>query len=164
VGETAADTAREIAALRQETEQLLDALERRAHQGLELRHVVLAQPAVRVVGAAAAAGAALLVLALWYRSYRRARAARHPLARLRREAAAWGAEALTRARLAGQALRGEEPVRELPPVSPATAPRVLRGLAASATLAGAAYLARKLAEPQWRTEPPQPPPQGPPTS
>lgn len=164
MGETAADTAREIAALRQETEQLLDALERRARQGLELRHLVLAQPAVRVAGAAAAAGAVLVVLALWYRSYRRAQAARRPLARLRREAAAWGTEALARARLAGQALRGEEPMHEPPAAPPATAPRVLRALAASATLAGAAYLARKLAEPQWRTEPPQPPPQGPPTS
>jgi hypothetical protein len=158
VGETAADTAREIAALRRETEQLLDALEQRARQGLDLRHVAMAHPAFRLARGAAVAGGVLVVLALWYRSYRRAQAARRPLARLRREAAALGAEALTRARLAAQALRGAEPIREPPAASAAPAPRVLRALAASATLAGAAYLARKLAEPQWRPEPPRPPP------
>ncbi|MBX5492248.1 MAG: hypothetical protein IRZ14_13925 [Chloroflexi bacterium] len=164
MGETAADTAREIAVLRRETERLLDALERRARASLDVRQQVLAHPALPLVVAGAGAVLGVTVLALWYRSYRRARAARRPLARLQRGVEAFGTEALTRARLAGQALRGEEPVREAAPPEPPLRPRLLRALAAGATLAGSAYLARKLAEPQWRTEPPQPPPQAAPAS
>jgi type II secretory pathway component PulM len=108
VGETAADTARELDALRGETERLLDALEGRARQALDVQRQVDAnRPLALALGAGAALVAVLTVLLLWYRSYRRAQEARRPINRLRRGAAAVRDEASTRARRVGRAIRGE---------------------------------------------------------
>jgi len=108
VGETAADTARELDALRGETERLLAALESRARRALDVQRQVEAnRPLVMLLGAGAGLLAALTVLLLWYRSYRRAQKARRPINRLRRGAAAVREEATTRARRVGRALRGE---------------------------------------------------------
>jgi hypothetical protein len=108
VGETAADTAREVGALREETERLLDALEGRARRALDVQsHVESNRPLAMALGAGAAAIAVLTVLLLWYRSYRRAQEARRPINRLRHGAAAVREEASTRARRVGRAIRGE---------------------------------------------------------
>jgi len=162
VGETAADTAREVGALRDETERLLDALEGRTRQLLDVRQQAATHPALPVVAGVVAAAAGAVVLVLWYRSYRRAQEARRPINRLRRGLQAAGSEALPRAQMVGEALRGEDVAREHVEEEPQAQRQAIRGIVAGATLVGAAYLAKRLGEPQWRTVPPNPPPQGPP--
>ncbi len=139
MGETAADTARELDALRGETERLLDALEGRARQALDVqRQVVAHRPLVMVLGGGAALLAAVTVLLLWYRSYRRAQEARRPINRLRQGAAAVAEEAGARARRVGRALRGEpeevheETTRERVKEQQTTLPQRLVGAAAAA--------------------------------
>ena len=108
MGETAADTARELDALRGETERLLEALEGRARRALDVQRQVDAnRPLLMTLGAGASLLAVLAVLVLWYRSYRRAQEARRPIPRLRRGAEAVREVATTRARRVGRALRGE---------------------------------------------------------
>jgi len=83
VGETAAETAGEIAALRTEASRLLDALQHRGQLFIAARRQAVTQPAA--LGALALTSGAI-VLALWYRSYRRAQAHRRTAA-LRRAGA-----------------------------------------------------------------------------
>lgn len=163
MGETAADTAREVIALRAETERLLDAIERRARDTLDVRQQVAGTQLVKVAAGAAVAVAGAAVLALWIRSLRQARAARRPGYLLERELQAFGDEALQRTYLVAKALRSENDAREAQPAPVSTPKRVLRGLVAGATLAGGAYLAGRLAKPQWSTRPPSTL-QGPPSS
>jgi hypothetical protein len=133
VGETAAATARELAALRAETDRLLDEVEGRARRALEVPKQLAANPVFVGLGGAAAL---VVVLALWYRSYRRAQEARRPIARLRRGAAALGESARTRAERIRLAL-GDVPLEPQPTEAPsASLPEKIAGaVAASATLA-----------------------------
>jgi hypothetical protein len=156
VGETAADTAREIEALRSETERLLDALEGRARRVLNVRDQVQAQvksnPAlVALVGAGAALLAVATVLAIWYRNYQRAKEARRPINRLRRGAEVIGTEARERARRAGEAIRGEPPYHDEEQAKQqesGMAQRLAGAVAASATLALVDQFTRWLAKRQ----------------
>jgi hypothetical protein len=133
VGETAAATAREIAALRGETDRLLDEVEGRARRALEVPKQLAANPVFVGLGAVAAVA---VVVALWYRSFRRAQEARRPIARLRRGAAAFGETARTRAERIRLAL-SDVPLEPQPTEAPsASLPEKIAGaLAASATLA-----------------------------
>jgi hypothetical protein len=133
VGETAAATAREIAALRAETERLLDEVEGRARRALDVPKQLAANPVFVGVGAVVAV---IAVLALWYRSYRRAQEARRPIARLRRGAAALGEQARTRAERIRLALR-DVPLEPQPTEGPSASltEKIAGAVAASATLA-----------------------------
>jgi hypothetical protein len=182
VGETAADTARELDALRGETERLLDALEGRARRVLDVeRQVEANRPLVMALGAGAAILAGLTVLLLWYRSYRRAQEARRPINRLRRGAEAVREEATARARGVGRALRGEwaedeAATREQQKAQEVGLPQRLAGAAAAAaTMALVDQFTRWLAKQQTTgvehsqaaapPEPPAPsPPPAPPTA
>ena len=140
MGQTAAETAREIAALRHETERLLDELEGRVHRTLEVRNQVTASVRANpIVLAAGAVVAGLVVLALWYRSWKRARERRKPLNRLRRGVRAFGREAGVRARRAGLALEGhydeEEPVQGKRTQEPGMVAKLGGAVASAATLA-----------------------------
>jgi hypothetical protein len=139
VGETAADTARELAALRAESERLLDALDRQTQRTLEVPRQLAANPAlVPVVGAIAG----LTVLLLWYRSWRRAVRARRAAAERRR------AEAWARAMGLPEPSPSPAPAPTEPPRAPADEPSLLQrtvgAVAASAVLAGVDLLARRL--------------------
>jgi hypothetical protein len=171
VGETAADTARELDALRSETERLLDALEGRARRVLDVQQQVEAnRPLAMALGAGTAIIAVLTVLLLWYRSYRRAQEARRPINRLRRGAEAVREEATTRARRLGRALRGEweddeAAVREQRKAQEVGVPQRLAGAAAAAaTMALVDQFTRWLAKQQTtgvehsQTAPAAPPP------
>jgi len=133
VGETAAATAREITALRGETDRLLDEVEGRARRALEVPKQLAANPVF--VGVGAVAGI-VVVVALWYRSYRRAQEARRPIARLRRGAAALGESARTRAERIRLAL-SDVPLEPQPTEAPSAslAEKIAGAVAASATLA-----------------------------
>ncbi len=145
MGETAADTAREVAALRAETERLLDALDVRVQRSLAVPRQVAAHPALMPI---AGALVALSVLLLWYRSWRRAVRARR-LAAERRRAEAVAAElGLPREALVpAEARRPTEPASE----EPGLLQRTLGAVAASAVLAGVDMLARRLSAAQWST-------------
>lgn len=139
MGETAADTARELDALRGETERLLDALEGRARRALDVQRQVDAnRPLAMALGAGAALVAVLTVLLLWYRSYRRAPDARRPINRLRRGTAVVREEASARARRMGRAIRGapeeadEAAAREQVKEQSVGLPQRLAGAAAAA--------------------------------
>ncbi len=138
MGETAADTARELAALRAEADRLLEVAEARVRRVLDLpeqaRAYAAANPSLTTaLGVGAAALGTTVVLALWLRNYRRAQVARQ-----RR-----------RAQRAGSAIpaaaAGEAPA---PPPSrePGLAERIAGAVAASATLALVDQFTRWLAE------------------
>jgi hypothetical protein len=156
VGETAADTARELDALREETDRLLQALEARARRALDVpRQVEANRPLAMALGAGTAIVATLTVLLLWYRNYRRAQEARRPINRLRRGAATVREEASTRARRVGRAIRGEpeqadeaaaqEQVKEQQTTLPQ---RLVGAAAAAATMALVDQFTRWLAKQQ----------------
>jgi hypothetical protein len=154
VGQTAADTAREVEALRVETERLLDALEGRARRTLDVRQQVqqFAQ-ANPVLAPLLPIGAAVLavgvVLAIWYRNYKRAQEARRPINRLRRGAEHLGEEARARAGRVGRAVRGEPDDAEQAKQQEASmVQRVAGAVAASATLALVDQFTRWLAKRQ----------------
>jgi hypothetical protein len=116
VGETAAETAAEIAGLRTETSRLLDALQQRGQAFIAARRQAVPQPVA--LGALALTSGAV-VLALWYRSYRRA-AARRRTAALRR---------------AGASLPPAPRGRETAGAGTGLAEKLVGAVAASATLA-----------------------------
>ena len=141
MGETAADTARELGALRAESDRLLDALERQAQRSLEVPRQLAALPAVApIVGAVAG----LTVLLLWYRSWRRAVRSRRAAAERRR------AEAWARALGIPEALSSPAAVpidtSRAPADEPSLVQRTLGAVAASAVLAGVDLLARRLSQ------------------
>jgi hypothetical protein len=154
VGETAADTAREVEALRVETERLLDALEGRARRTLDvqgkLQQLRATNPTLAVaLGAGSALLAVAVVLAIWYRNYRRAQEARRPIARLRRGAETLGTEARARAERVGRVIRGEPEDQEQAKQQEASMMQRLAGAAAaSATLALVDQFTRWLAKRQ----------------
>ena len=156
MGETAADTAREIEALRGETERLLDAVEGRARRVLSLREraqaLVKTNPGLTAaVGVGAALLAAATILAIWYRNYRRAKEARRPINRLRQGAEVIGGEARERARRVRQAIRGEPEQHDQEQAKQQETgmmQRVAGAVAASATLALVDQFTRWLAKQQ----------------
>ncbi len=88
MGETSIDTARELGALRGETERLLATLEGRAREvaavGSQARAFVAASPQVATaLGVGVGTVATIAVLAIWMRNYRRAQLARRRRALLR---------------------------------------------------------------------------------
>jgi len=137
VGDKAADTARELAALRAESDRLLDALERRAQRTLEVPRQ-FAPALVPVVGAVAG----LTVLLLWYRSWRRAVHARREAAE-RRRAEAW-ARALGLPEPSASPAAAPTETTSAPAEGPSLVERTLGAVAASAVLAGVDLLARRL--------------------
>jgi hypothetical protein len=141
VGETAADTARELGALRAESDRLLDALERQAQRSLEVPRQLAASPAlVPVVGTIAG----LTVLLLWYRSWRRAVRARRAAAE-RRRAEAW-AQALGIPETLASPAAGPADTTRATADEPGLLQRTLGAVAASAVLAGVDLLARRLSQ------------------
>ncbi len=140
MGETPADTAREIAALRAEADRLLGVLDVRVQRSLEAPKRLAAHPALApILGAVAV----LTVLLLWYRSWRRA-------VRKRRLAAERRQAELVAERL-GLPREALVPREARPPVEPAAeepslVQRTLAAIVASAVLAGVDLLARRLSE------------------
>jgi hypothetical protein len=157
VGETAADTARELAALRTETERLLGALERRAQHTLEVPRQLATAPAlVPVVGALAG----LTVLFLWYRSWRRAVRARRAAAERRQAEALARALGLPEPWLSPAAAPTE--AARPPADEPSLVQRTLGAVAASAVLAGVDLLARRLSAQRSASIQREPPADAPP--
>jgi hypothetical protein len=150
VGETAADTARELAALRAETDRLLEELDGRVRRTLDVpQQVATKRAVVQVVVPVLGGLAALAVLLIWLRNWRRAVRARR--ARAERQQA----EALARELgLPPQALlppAAAEAERAAAADEPSLLQRTLGALAASGVLALVDYLARRFSAAQWST-------------